>query len=161
MRIGLSILLAFSACTSADEILMTSHGSLTITNAEATKQWYSQTYMLNEKVIGYSEWMDVKAQSLGVIDGKDYVILMGSTGGNHCQDVVSFIELGSDSIRFSPSFDVCNGLDRVKVVEKTVVLTEIEVEGANEVQFFNLDDELFNGMPNDSVESYSFLSSEK
>ncbi|WP_375749968.1 hypothetical protein [Vibrio sp. HN007] len=151
------VFLLFSAFICAEQTLNTPYGSLTITNNQATRDWFSQSYIFADKVIGYSEWMDVKAQNLGGLEGKDYIVLMASTGGNHCQDVVSFIEVGADNVRFSPSFDVCSGLDKVRLVDNTVVLTELEVEGVTAVQFITLDNELFNGSSADYQENYSFL----
>ncbi|MBO9497104.1 hypothetical protein J7438_23885 [Thalassotalea sp. G20_0] len=120
--IGISLLAtAFSA--NADFNINTSHGKFSISSKDSVGIQDLQTYKINNKVVGHSEYIEVDGKLLGMSDGSDYLVIRGSIGASACAEALSIVEIKGNKASFSPSLHACGGVDNVSFNNGVVTVT--------------------------------------
>ncbi|ELP6118975.1 hypothetical protein QTV43_000088 [Vibrio vulnificus] len=106
------MLLACSCSVNANVSINTAYGSLKI-NSSGDTLWKTQTYTLNDKVVGKSEYVEVDGQFLGMGNDGNYLILRGVTGGSACAYDLSVAVVNGSGVTFSPILPACGGIENV------------------------------------------------
>ncbi|EGR1226424.1 hypothetical protein NX625_004664 [Vibrio parahaemolyticus] len=120
------------ACSvNARNVITTSFGDFQI---EADGLYY-QSYKLNGKSLGNSEFLEVDGQLLGMSDGSNYIVLRGVTGGSGCAEVLSIVKLSEREASFSPALNACGGVDNVEFNNGVVTVTAFERDETTKVEY--------------------------
>jgi hypothetical protein len=127
----LSLAALFVACSvNAQEVINTAYGEFKINS-----DLHYQTYMLNDKVIGSSEFLGVDGKFLGMSSTANYLVLRGSTGGSACAEVLSIVKVSQNEVVFSPALDACGGVENIDFNKGIVTITAFERDEKTEVKY--------------------------
>ncbi|EKF9814180.1 hypothetical protein O1D41_003546 [Vibrio cholerae] len=148
------ITLVVACSVNAQNIITTSFGDFQIEAADL----HYQTYKFNGKSLGYSEFLEVDGQLLGMSNGSDYIVLRGVSGGSGCAEVLSIVKLSEGQAYFSPALDACGGVDNVEFNNGVVTVTAFERDETTKVEYLVKDSKVLENGKNMLVKHNFFES---
>lgn len=102
----------------------TKYGNFTIKSETSDGIQNEQTYKFGGKLIGKTEFIEVKAKRISSTSESDLILLKAPTGGSGCVDVVSIVTINRNGVTFSPSLPACGGVEEI-YAENNVVTVQV------------------------------------
>ncbi len=118
----------------AQDKITTSFGDFKI-DSVGDALYKTQSYELNGKPVGKSEWIDVDGKLLGMSKGANYIVVRGFVGGSGCSEVLSIVKITESQAEFSPALNACGGVDSVDFDNGVVTVSAFERDGSTKVQY--------------------------